>query len=396
MRRLRRGHSRPCRGFQHAGRLHTQIRERAHARCASDNGGGAVTAATLASAAGGGSCGGVTSADVHLGLAEADRGSLSAYGSDLLSSPLPSSARSGSSQDMAHSSDMGESCGLLPSPPQHRGGRRERHRAAGSAAATGSAAGSATGSVSVASSSRRSASGGRTRGGEGEYSGQTLQSLGLKKTELIGWLARWEHDFEREHRRHVASGLLGYTPPLLAVGYIPPLLGYASPLGSTTARRPRLPGRARLALGGAAHSGEAAVPLRARVSIVTGSSNYGRAASRPTRGRGTATGLGPKVADSEVFGLQARKQAHPRAEGQLARVPAHAPRAQACVAAAPPPRHVVRQPSRGGIQVVARPLLSPEQRGVAVGGGRGGEQPQQLYVARHGGQRRPKAVQGLA
>ena len=198
MRRLRRGHSRPFRGFQHAGRLHTQIRERAHARRASDNDGGAITATTLASAAGGGSCGGVTSADVHLGLAEADRGSLSAYGSDLLSSPLPSSARSGSSQDMAHSSDMGESCGLLPSPPQHRGGRRERHRAAGSTA-TGSAAGSATGSVSVASSSRRSASGGRTRGGEGEYSGQTLQSLGVKKAELMGWLARWEQDFEREH-----------------------------------------------------------------------------------------------------------------------------------------------------------------------------------------------------
>ena len=296
-----------------------------------------------------------------------------------------------SSQDMAHSSDMGESCGLLPSPPQHRGGRRDRHRAAASVA-TGSAA---TGSA--ASGSRRSVSGSRTRGGEGEYSGQTLQSLGLKKTELMAWLARWERDFEREHRRHVASGLLGYMPCLLAVGYIPPLLGYASPLGSTTARRPRLPGRARLALGGAAHSGEAAVPLRARVSIVTGSSNYGRAASRPTRGRGTATGLGPKVADSEVFGPQARKQAHPRAEGELARVPAHAPRAQACVAAAPPPRHVVRKPGRGELQVISRPLLSQELRGVAVGGGWGGEQPQQLCVARRGGQR-PEAVQlqGLA
>ena len=217
------------------------------------------------------------------------------------------------------------------------------------------------------------------------------------------------------------------TPPLLAVGYIPPLLGcmppllgYTSPLESTTARSPRLPGRARqghakgtvghgrlwTALGGAAHSGEAAVPLRAIVSRVTVSSNYGRAASRLTRGRGTAivttyrgtaAGLGPKVADSEVFGLQARKQAHPRAEGQLARVPAHAPRAQACVAAAPPPRHVVRQPSGGGVQVVSRPLLSQEQRGVAVGGGGGGEQPQQLCVARRGGQR-PEAVQlqGLA
>ena len=148
------------------------------------------------------------------------------------------------------------------------------------------------------------------------------------------------------------------------------------------------------------------MPLRAIVRRVTVSSNYGRAASRPTRGRGTAivttyrgtaAGLGPKVADSEVFGLQARKQAHPRAEGQLARVPAHAPRAQACVAAAPPPRHVVRQPSGGGIQVVSRPLLSQEQRGVAVGGGWGGEQPQQLCVARRGGQR-PEAVQlqGLA
>jgi hypothetical protein len=85
-------------GFQHPGRLHAQIRERAHARRTYEDGGGAVTAATLASAAGGGSCE-VTSADIHLGLAEADRGSLSAYGSDLLSSPLPSSARSGSSQD---------------------------------------------------------------------------------------------------------------------------------------------------------------------------------------------------------------------------------------------------------------------------------------------------------
>jgi len=127
----------------------------------------------------------------------------------------------------------------------------------------------------------------------------------------------------------------------------------------------------------------------------------GRIASSLTRGGGTATGLGPKVADSEVFGLQARKQAHPPAEGELARVPAHAPRAQACVAAAPPPRHVVRKPRRGGIQVIprpllSRPLLSQEQRGVAVGGGWGGQQPQQhACVARRDGQRRPKAVQGL-
>ena len=63
---------------------------------------------------------------------------------------------------------MGESCGLLASPPPHRGGRRDRHRPTGGAA--------------VASSGRRSASDGRSRGGEGDLSGQGKTQMQLSLT----------------------------------------------------------------------------------------------------------------------------------------------------------------------------------------------------------------------
>ena len=126
----------------------------------------------------------VTPGDVRLRLAE---GVVSAYERDMLSSPLPSSARSGSSQDV-QSSDMGESCGLLASPRQ-RGGRRgpDRDGDGDRAASSGT------------SGCRRSASGSRTRTRGEEYEGHTLQSLGVIKAKLVGSLARWERDFEREH-----------------------------------------------------------------------------------------------------------------------------------------------------------------------------------------------------
>lgn len=156
---------------------------------------------------------------------------------------------------------------------------------------------------------------------------------------------------------------------------------HTSPLGGATAGNPRLLGLGHAWLSNCG-SGWRCAPRR-------GMWRGGRLPAIPTRGRGTPTGLGPEVADDEAFGLQARQQAHPPAEGELARVPAHAARAQACVAEAPPPGHVVRQPRRGERQVIPRPLLSQEQRRVyrvAVGWGRRGEQPQQPCVdARRGG-----------
>jgi hypothetical protein len=416
-------------GFQHPGRLHAQIRERAHARRTYEDGGGAVTAATLASAAGGGSCE-VTSADIHLGLAEADRGSLSAYGSDLLSSPLPSSARSGSSQDttIVHRPCIDHACACactctctmhiqaytMHAPCMHHAPCRTwltpptwgnhaasspRPRSTAEAGATAiappaapppaaplAAPPAASASPRVVSAVPRAAARAVVRASS--RGRPCSRSASRRRSSWDGSRAGSETSSASIGRMsHVASWpALVACLPYACLPYA--CLPYAClPSWERHSLHPPPPGSGTV---GTVGSGW-------RRALWRG----GRIASSLTRGGGTATGLGPKVADSEVFGLQARKQAHPPAEGELARVPAHAPRAQACVAAAPPPRHVVRKPRRGGIQVIprpllSRPLLSQEQRGVAVGGGWGGQQPQQhACVARRDGQRRSKAVQGL-